>query len=150
MYKGFNVRVYGILVEDGKILVSDELIKGHEITKLPGGGLEQGEGTLECLVREFKEETNLDISVKDHFYTTDFFVKSAFNTSQVISIYYHVHHIGIINLPVSQQKFDFKDRVNGAQSFRWIDIKELSENDFTFVIDKKVAGLINQEKSLFL
>ena len=43
MYKGFNVRVYGVLVEDGKLLVSDEYIKEHEITKLPGGGLEFGE-----------------------------------------------------------------------------------------------------------
>lgn len=150
MYKGFNVRVYGILVEDGKLLVSDEYIKEHEITKLPGGGLEFGEGPIECIIREFKEETNLTVTVKTHFYTTDFFVKSAFNTSQVISIYYIVKHKGKINLPISTQKFDFKKRVNGAQSFRWIDINEVSENDFTFAIDKKVATLINQQKSLFL
>ena len=150
MYKGFNVRVYGILVENGKLLVSDELIKDHEITKLPGGGLEFGEGPMECIVREFKEETDLDVTVKNHFYTTDFFVKSAFNSSQVISIYYVVEHKGNISLKVSDKKFDFKKRVNGAQSFRWIDINTLSENDFTFVIDKKVGDLINQQKSLFL
>ncbi|HXU27440.1 MAG TPA: NUDIX domain-containing protein, partial [Bacteroidia bacterium] len=103
MYKGFNVRVYGVLVEDGKLLVSDEYIKEHEITKLPGGGLEFGEGTIECIIREFKEETNLTVTVKTHFYTTDFFVKSAFNTSQVISIYYIVKHKGKINLPISTQ-----------------------------------------------
>ena len=150
MNKGFNVRVYGILVEDGKLLVSDEYIKGHEITKLPGGGLELGEGTIECVIREFREETDLIVAVKDHFYTTDFFVTSAFNSSQVISIYYVVNHKGKINLPVSDKKFDFRKRVNGAQSFRWVDINHLSENDFTFVIDKKVATLINQQKNLFL
>jgi len=150
MYKGFNVRVYGVLVEDGKLLVSDEYIKGHEITKLPGGGLELGEGTIDCVIREFREETDLIVTVKNHFYTTDFFVTSAFNSSQVISIYYVINHKGKINLPTSEQKFDFKKCVNGAQSFRWIDLINLSENDFTFVIDKKVATLINQQKSLFL
>ena len=140
--KGFNVRVYGILIENGKLLVSDEYIKNHEITKLPGGGLEFGEGTHECIIREFKEETNLTVTVKKHFYTTDFFVQSAFNTSQVISIYYVVEHSGKISLPVSDKKFDFKKRINGAQSFRWIDLNDLSENDFTFVIDRKVASLL--------
>src|ERR1700752_1824784 len=91
MQKTFNVRAYGILVQDGKLLVSDEFIKGKEITKLPGGGLEYGEGLTDCVIREFKEELNITVSVKDHFYTTDFFVASAFNaSSQVISIYYIV------------------------------------------------------------
>src|SRR5437867_2656502 len=70
MIRRFNVRVYGILVEKGKLLVSDEFIKGREITKLPGGGLEYGEGPAECVVREFKEETNLRVAVKDYFYDT--------------------------------------------------------------------------------
>jgi len=91
--KRFNVRVYGILVVEGKLLVSDEFIKGKEITKLPGGGLEFGEGLADCVVREFKEELNLAINVKNHFYTTDFFVKSAFNDSQIISIYYRIKPI---------------------------------------------------------
>ena len=87
--KGFNVRVYGILVHENKLLVSDEHIKGMNVTKLPGGGLEYGEGTIECVVREFKEELDLDIEVVSHFYTTDFFVNSAFSSNnQVLSIYF--------------------------------------------------------------
>ena len=53
----FNIRVYGILInEQNQVLVSDELIRGNYYTKFPGGGLEFGEGTRDCLVREFKEE----------------------------------------------------------------------------------------------
>ena len=56
----FNVRVYGILKDSNNhVLVSDELIRGEYFTKFPGGGLEFGEGTRDCLKREFKEETNL-------------------------------------------------------------------------------------------
>ena len=50
----FNIRVYGLLINEQKqVLVSDELIRGSYITKFPGGGLEFGEGTRNCLQREF-------------------------------------------------------------------------------------------------
>lgn len=141
--KRFNVRVYGILIDNGKLLVSDEYIKKHYITKLPGGGLEFGEGTIECLVREFKEELDLEIEVVSHFYTTDFFVNSAFSSvSQVISIYYYVKPLSSLNFLVSEKIHDYPELKEGAQSFRWIDMKHLSENDFTFIIDKKVAEML--------
>ena len=85
----FNIRVYGILItEENKVLVSDEFIRGNYLTKLPGGGLEFGEGTRDCLVREFKEETGLDVTIGDHIYTTDFYQPSAFRVGdQILSIY---------------------------------------------------------------
>ncbi|HWY38566.1 MAG TPA: NUDIX domain-containing protein, partial [Bacteroidia bacterium] len=142
---------YGILVEKGMLLVSDEFIKGKEITKLPGGGLEFGEGPADCVVREFKEELDLAVNVKSHFYTTDFFVTSAFNIdSQVLSIYYVVNPMEELKVNISIKKFDFKKRVEGAQSFRWLEMSKISENDFTFVIDRKVATLLAEQKKMFL
>lgn len=139
----FNVRVYGILIHENKVLVSDEYIKGKHITKFPGGGLEFGEGTIDCVKREFKEELDLKIEVLKHFYTTDFFVSSAFNTnSQVISIYYLVNAVEKFNFRVSEKAFDFEKK-EGAQSFRWIQVNELKESNFTFVIDKRIAELLN-------
>lgn len=143
--KQFNVRVYGILLNEGKVLVSDEFINDQSITKFPGGGLEFGEGTLECLIREFKEEMNLEIEVLDHFYTTDFFVASAFNpNSQVISIYYHVKAKSALEVKISTKPFDFETENNGAQAFRWLPVDELNESNFTFAIDKKVSLLLNK------
>lgn len=140
-----NVRVYGILIEDGKVLVSDEYIKGNNITKFPGGGLEYGEGTKECVMREFREELNLSIEVLSHFYTTDFFVNSAFsNQSQIISVYYLVKSLEPFEFAISTQLFDFKEIKEGAQSMRWVDIDAISENDFTFIIDKHVADLLEK------
>src|ERR1700710_433096 len=85
-----TIRVYGILINENKqVLVSDEYIRGDYIIKFPGGGLEFGEGTRDCLKREFKEEMDLEVKVTDHLYTTDFFQMSAFNPEhQIISIYY--------------------------------------------------------------
>jgi 8-oxo-dGTP diphosphatase len=144
--KYFNVRVYGVFILDGSLLISDEFIHGKEISKLPGGGLEFGEGTMECLVREFKEELKLSVKVKNHFYTTDFFVCSAFNpNSQVVSIYYEVEALEEVKVPTSHRKFDFPSKKEGAQSFRWIPIEKVTENDFTFVIDKKVCSMIREK-----
>lgn len=141
----FNVRVYGVCVHDGKVLVADELIKGREITKFPGGGLEFGEGTVDCVKREFIEETGQEIEVLRHLYTTDFFVASAFNPkSQVISIYYLVRFVSEPAFVVKEKRFDFIDRTNDSFVFRWVPLSTIKEEDFTFPIDRKVASLLKE------
>lgn len=50
----FTIRVYGLLIDDLRgILVTDEFENKIRFTKFPGGGLEYGEGTRECLMREW-------------------------------------------------------------------------------------------------
>ena len=143
----FNIRVYGICFNSAdELLVTDELIKGMQITKLPGGGLEYGEGPMECLVREFKEETGNEVEVLRHFYTTDFFMKSAFGENQVISIYYEVKLLGPPQFQIATQPFDFPERKEGAFVFRWIKRSEVTVDTFTFPIDKKVAELLSISK----
>src|SRR5690606_27435669 len=101
MTKRFNIRIYGLWInEQQAVLLSRELINGHTITKFPGGGLEWGEGTLDGLAREWKEELGIPISIVSHYYTTDFFQPSAYDNSQVISIYYRVKPMEVISLPL--------------------------------------------------
>jgi len=146
MEKRFNIRVYGILInERSEVLVTDELRMGMQMTKFPGGGLHHGEGTIDCVKREFTEELNIEIEIVKHFYTTDHFQASAFNPNdQLISIYY------LVKTPEPQKikienKFVFTENKDGAQLFRWIKLNEISENDFTFPIDKKVVGLLKEK-----
>jgi 8-oxo-dGTP diphosphatase len=142
----FNVRVYGLLINDqDEILVSDEQEYGMRFTKFPGGGLEYGEGLPDGLKREFMEECNAEIEVLSHFYTTDFFVKSAFNDSQIVSVYYKVINLNVLNLSFKTKVFDFDGEGDLLQSFRWIKLNELSADDFTFPIDKHVAQLLIKE-----
>lgn len=150
----FNLRVYGILINKNRqVLVSDELIRGSYITKFPGGGLEFGEGTRDCLKREFKEEMNLEVEVGEHIYTTDFFQISAFNPAhQIISIYYAVKALEEIKAPLRSKPFDFDEAqmkvyeaTKETETFRFIDWNDFSEESVTLPIDKIAAGLIKEK-----
>src|ERR1700741_1009505 len=115
----FNIRVYGLLVNhSNQILISDEQEYGMQFTKFPGGGLEYGEGLIDGLKREFVEECNVEVEVLSHFYTTDFYIKSAFNDSQIISVYYMVKNITPLNLIFKTAVFDFDGEGEVLQSFR--------------------------------
>ena len=142
MYQ-FNVRVYGLLINDrAEILLSDEQEYGMRFTKFPGGGLEYGEGLIEGLKREFIEECDAEVEVIGHFYTTDFFVKSAFNDSQIISIYYLVKNISELKLSFKIKVFDFDGEGDVLQAFRWVKLTDLKPEEITFPIDKYVAELL--------
>ena len=62
MYKHTHVGVYGIILNDRKVLLVKKK-RGPYIGKqdLPGGGIEMGENTIETLTREIKEETGYNI-----------------------------------------------------------------------------------------
>jgi ADP-ribose pyrophosphatase YjhB (NUDIX family) len=149
----FNLRVYGILLgENKKVLVSDEFIRGNYYTKFPGGGLEFGEGTRDCLKREFKEEMDLEVKITDHIYTTDFFQMSAFNPEhQIISIYYFAEALEPIKAPLRSKPFDFDEREmkiyeekKETETFRFIDWLDFAEETVTLPIDKVVARIVKE------
>jgi len=130
----FNIRVYGIWIHDGHLLVNEEIIRGRQVIKLPGGGMEIGEGTIDCLKREWHEELGLQIEVTDHFYTTDFYQPSAFDDSQVISIYYKVSadsRCVITNYQSNERTY-------------WLPLTDIKEDTFTLPIDRIVGNMIIQ------
>lgn len=133
--KSFNLRVYGLLIHDDSVLISEEVRGGFEMLKFPGGGLEKGEGLGDCLRREFHEELNVEIELLNHFYVNDFLQVSAFNDEdQLISFYYLVDCKNIQAIPVDQYlSHDHKQKV------KWVKIEELKELDFTFPLDRIVA-----------
>jgi 8-oxo-dGTP diphosphatase len=149
----FTIRVYGILLNQKKqVLVSDEHIRGNYYTKFPGGGLESGEGTRDCLKREFMEEMNLRVEIGAHLYTTDYFQMSAFNPSdQIIAIYYFAKPLEPITAPIRTVPFDFDDREKAiyeekrqTETFRFIDWNDFSPDSVTLPIDKIAAAMVKE------
>lgn len=140
----FNVRVYGILINaQNEVLLSDEFEYNRRFTKFPGGGLEFGEGLIDGLKREFMEECNAEIDIISHFYTTDFYEKSSFNDSQILSVYYLVKEIKPLEINFKTELFDFDENIK--QSFRWVNINNLTEQDVTFKTDQTVVNLLKKQ-----
>ena len=150
----FNIRVYGILINDKKqVLVADEYIRGGYYTKFPGGGLEFGEGTRDCLKRELKEELGIEAVIGDHIYTTDYYQVSAFRPEdQIISIYYSAKQLEELKVPLRSRPFDFDemqmeiyDNTGETETFRLIDWENFSDEIVTLPIDKIVAKMIKDQ-----
>ena len=126
-----------ILIQEGKILVTDEIRSGVKMTKFPGGGLEFGEGIVECLIREFKEELNVVISVKTLFYINEAYQVSSFSEKeQLLSVYYRV---SLDEGEIKSTETPFLFETNEPQCFRWLDLNKITQNDVTFPIDKIVV-----------
>jgi 8-oxo-dGTP diphosphatase len=139
----FNIRAYGVIIKDEKVLLVKEKLRNFSFVKFPGGGVEKGEGPLDALKREMMEELQTTISSYRHFYTTEFFQVSAFNPEeQIISIYYSLDldrypDHGSIHLEPEHQ-----------MEFCWMSLETLIEEDVTFPIDKHVVRLILGRKNL--
>lgn len=141
----FNIRVYGIVINDGNILLTDEFRFGMRMAKFPGGGLNLGEGAIDCLKREMMEEMGAEITNIRHFYTTDFFQPARFiePPQQVLNIYYTCDIIQMPNIRFTQKPFDFEE-VEGAQVFRRVRISDITADDMTLPIDKVVIEKVKK------
>ena len=135
----FNLRTYAIIIDNGNLLLSKELIKGKESIKFPGGGVEFGEGIIAALKREAMEEMNVELNNIQHFYTTDFFQQSAFNSKdQLISIYYTAKLS--TKLKINERTQPIKD----YPVFFWKKLSDIHVTDLHFPIDKHVCSLIKE------
>jgi 8-oxo-dGTP pyrophosphatase MutT (NUDIX family) len=148
----YVIRVYALILnENREVLLSDEFVMDMKMTKFPGGGMEYGEGTLDCLQREAAEEFGQGLTNIRHFYTTDYYQKALFyEDHQLLSIYYLADFSEKISFPVSGKPFNFPALENGAQSFRWAALDKLEEKELTFPIDRLVLGKLKaylREKS---
>ena len=136
MIDKINIRVYAIyLNEKNELMALDEGYAGEKLIKLPGGGLEFGEGTLECLHREFAEELNLKIEIIEHFYTQEEFLVSKFRKNeQLLTIYYQVNILNFDDLEILDQSIE---------KVKWISLHE--ENPLQLPIDKIVFQKLKEK-----
>ena len=86
-----RIRLTGILVEDGKVLLVKEVLRERSRWNLPGGGLEPGETIEAGLIRELREETGLAVRVEELLYVTDRFKTLG---HQIVDLCFKVRRVG--------------------------------------------------------
>jgi mutator protein MutT len=118
------VRPTGILIEDGRILIVKQEVSRERHWSLPGGKLEYGETIEQCLVREVKEETGIDIRVKEMLYVTDRFRHM---NNHIVHISFLVERIGKKPLVSNWTHKDVKE----IRDVMMIPIDELTKYGFS-------------------
>ena len=86
-----RVRVAGILIEDGRILLIEHTKNDKKYWLVPGGGVDWGESASEALIREFKEETSLDIEVEKFLFISETIAPD--RQKHVINLYFKIKKV---------------------------------------------------------
>lgn len=110
-----ELRAAGVLVRDGKILLVHNLINNEYW--LPGGHVEVGELSKQAVAREFHEEFDADVTVKNLLYVSEFFSHWQGSKTHVVQFEYE--------LSASQLKLDFVGAEPDSENL-WLRLDELS------------------------
>jgi len=91
----FRVALYGVLIENKRVLVTNTRVPSGIITNFPGGGLELGEAPVEAVSREFQEETGITVAIQELLFCSQQFQQNPeYPTEQLIHIFYRVERMG--------------------------------------------------------
>lgn len=83
-----RVRIAGILVENGKVLMIEQEKKGNKYWLLPGGGLDFGESFEECIKREFREEAGIEVEPEKLVFISESIAPD--NSRHIVNLYFKV------------------------------------------------------------
>lgn len=132
-----RIRVAGVFIENKKILLIEHKKKDKKYWLIPGGGVEWGESTAEALIREYKEETNLDIVIEKFLFLSETIAPN--KEKHVINLYFMV-----------KRNENFKSEIKLGNEENLSDLKFLSEEEIENIklypnIKDKIIKLLNEE-----
>ena len=104
-----NFRAYGILMREGRVLISAEYIGEIFCWKFPGGRVEVGETAEDALIREFQEEATLNVMVEQLLHSPGTLL-SPWTGANYTPIYFRVSGSGEVKVPAHEPlELTFKD-----------------------------------------
>ena len=126
-----KVRPTGVLIEGGRLLLLRQAVTVTRRWSLPGGALEPGETIGQCLVREMKEETGLDVRVGEFLYLTDRFLDC---DTHIVHIMFLVARAGTEPLPDAWTNLDPHPSATVAKrrEIRMVPFTELEKYGFSW------------------
>lgn len=134
--KRVAVRVAGILVRDGRVLLVRHEREGASYWVVPGGHVEEDEPLEVTLKREFREEIGLEVRVEDIVMINDFISPKR----HILNLYFSVTESD----GASAEPRDTPD--GGVSAFRWFDPTEMERIKIRPDIARELARLASGEK----
>ena len=125
-FKEIRPIVLGLVIKDNKLLVSEgfDKVKNETFYRCLGGGIEFLEKSEEALKREFLEEINVDIIVKDFLgISENIFTYQGKKAHELILFY----SIGISDDNYKEEYKVIDD--HGETIAKWIDINEFKNKN---------------------
>ena len=116
-----DVRTVGVLIRNGKILVQRDK-HGNEYA-LPGGHVRIGETLEEGIIREFKEETDADVSCVKLLWSEECFWEWNGRAAHNFAFYYLIELDGDSEIPDNGEFVSHKDNCNVV--IGWMPIEEI-------------------------
>ena len=117
-FKEIRPIVLGLAIKDNKILADEgyDTVKQKLFYRIPGGGIEFLETAEQALIREFKEELNVDIKIIEKLDVIEsIFVYEGKEAHEIIFIYK-------IEIPEEQLQEEYIVVEDGEESItKWVD-----------------------------
>lgn len=125
-FKEIRPIVLGIVKRDGKLLVGEgyDKVKDQTFYRCLGGGIEFLEKSSEALKREFKEELDIDIKVKDLIYVSENIFTYKGKKAHEIVFYYDIE----IKEEDYREEYHILDQ-DQSNLVKWVDIEEFKNKN---------------------
>ena len=133
-----RVRVAGILIENDEILLIEHTKNDKKYWLVPGGGVDWGESTAESLIREYKEETNLDIEVERFLFLSETIAPD--KKKHVINLYFKIKRKNFSEISL---KLGNEEMLTDLRFFKKEEIKNIKLYPN---IKEQIIQLLNKEK----
>lgn len=117
-----QVRVTGVLIEEGQILILKQAVSNERAWSLPGGKVEKGESLEESMIREMEEETGLKTKIVKLLYLCE----KPEEDPPLLHITFLLERVsGDIRLPLNELD------VNRISDVRMVPLDELTSHDLS-------------------
>ncbi len=122
--KHTRTRVCGLLVKDESLLLLKHTGLGPNgfIWSPPGGGVEFGETVEEALVREFMEETSIEVEIAEFLFVNEYIDKRFHAVELFFSVLYKSGHL---KLGLDPEMRPGEQILNEAKFHSWEEIENI-------------------------
>ena len=132
-----RVRVAGIVIQKNSILLIQHIKNEKKYWLVPGGGVDWGESLEEALIREYKEETNLDVEVKDFLFFSE--TISPDKNKHVINLYF------LVKIKNDSETMKIGNETN-LSDLKYVSKEEIQNIKLYPNIKEQLMKILNNEK----